>query len=197
MLKRTVVARSIAVAFGIVTLSAGVVPTAFAQSNTTGAIYGQVGQPAGTEIVVENTSTGFKRSIKPDGAGRYNLVSLPTGTYSVTLTRNGTVVEKRTNVDVLLSQGVDVSFGGSTVVEIRGSAIRKIDTSSATSAAIFMAKDLDRLPVAGNVGAIIQLAPNTTKGDSRYGGTNAPSFGGASASENAYYINGFPVTTPP
>ena len=39
------------------------------------------------------------------------------------------------------------------------------------------------------------MAPNTTRGDSRYGGANAPSFGGSGASENAYYINGFPVTT--
>lgn len=195
MLKRTVVARSIAVAFGVIALGAGVAPTAYAQSNTTGSIYGSVGQAGGTEVTVENVSSGFKRSIKPDASGRYSLVSLPTGTYTVTLLRNGNVVEKRAGVDVLLSQGTDVSFGGTTVVEVRASAIRKIDTSSATSAAVFTAKDLERLPVAGNVGAIIQLAPNTTKGDSRYGGSNAPSFGGASASENAYYINGFPVTT--
>jgi hypothetical protein len=195
MLKRTVVARSIAIAFGVITLGAGVAPTAYAQSNTTGSIYGSVGQSAGTEVVVENTAGGFKRAAKPDASGRYNLVSLPTGTYTVTLLRNGTVVEKRSNVEVLLTQGIEVSFVGTTVVEIRGSAIRKLDMSSVGSTTIFTAKELDRLPVASNVGAIIQLAPNTTRGDSRYGGAGAPSFGGAAASENAYYVNGFPVTT--
>ena len=195
MLKRTVVARSIAVAFGVMTLGAGVAPTAFAQSNTTGSIYGTVGATAGAEVLVENTASGFKRSIKPDANGRYNLVSLPTGTYTVTLLRNGSVVERRANIEVLLTQGSEVSFGNTTVVEIRGSAIRKLDMTSVGSTTIFTAKELDRLPVASNVGAIIQLAPNTTRGDSRYGGAGAPSFGGAAASENAYYINGFPVTT--
>jgi outer membrane receptor protein involved in Fe transport len=196
MLKRTVVARSIAIALGAMAIGAGVAPTAFAQSNTTGSIYGQVASAAGTEVVVENTATGLRRSAKPDNAGRYSFVSLPTGTYSVTLTRNGAVVEKRGEVEVLVSAGVDISFGtAAAVIEIRGSAIRKLDLSSAGSTTTFSAKDLDRIPVASNVGAIIQLAPNTTRGDSRYGGGSAPSFGGAGASENAYYINGFPVTS--
>jgi outer membrane receptor protein involved in Fe transport len=196
MLKRTVVARSIAVAFGVMALGAGVAPSAFAQSNTTGSISGQVASAAGTEVVVENTATGLKRSTKPDASGRYSFVSLPTGTYSVTLTRNGAVVEKRSDVEVRISSGTDISFGtGTTTIEIRGSAIRKLDLSAAGSTTTFSAKDLERIPVASNIGAVIQLAPNTTRGDSRYGGGNAPSFGGAGASENAYYINGFPVTS--
>ena len=195
MFKHTVVARAIAVAFGVIAVGASLAPTAFAQSNTTGSISGQVASAAGTEVVAENSATGLKRSVKPDSAGRYSFISLPTGTYSVTLTRNGAVVEKRDDVEVRISAGVDISFGTVAVVEIRGSAIRKLDLSSAGSTTTFSSKDLDRIPVASNVGAVIQLAPNTTRGDSRYGGGSAPSFGGAGASENAYYINGFPVTS--
>ncbi|MBK6472361.1 MAG: TonB-dependent receptor [Betaproteobacteria bacterium] len=195
MIRKTAIARAVALALGAVVIGASVAPSAYAQSNTTGSIYGTVGQPAGTEVLVENSDTGLKRSIKPDASGRYNLVSLPTGIYNITLSRNGALVEKRTGVEVLLSQGVEVSFGGATVVVITGSAIRRLDLSSAGSTTVFTSKDLERVPVAPNVGAIIQLAPNTTRGDSRYGGGGAPSFGGASASENAYYINGFPVTT--
>lgn len=40
----------------------------------------------------------------------------------------------------------------------------------------------------------MQLAPNTTRADSRYPG--GASFGGAAPSENSCYINGFPVTNP-
>ena len=195
MFKHTVVARAIAVAFGVMAVGASLAPAAFAQSNTTGSISGQVASAAGTEVVAENSATGLKRSVKPDSAGRYSFISLPTGTYSVTLTRNGAVVEKRDDVEVRISAGVDISFGTVAVVEIRGSAIRKLDLSSAGSTTTFSSKDLDRIPVASNVGAVIQLAPNTTRGDSRYGGGSAPSFGGAGASENAYYINGFPVTS--
>lgn len=195
MIRKTAIARSIALAFGLATAGLTMAPTAFAQSNTTGTIYGTVESAAGAEVVVESKETGFKRTIKPDASGRFNLTSVPAGTYTVTLLRNGQVVSKQEGVDVRISQGSEVTLTGTQTVQIRASRIAKIDTTSATSAAVFTSKDLERLPVAGNVGAIIQLAPNTTKGDSRYGGAGAPSFGGASASENAYYINGFPVTT--
>ncbi len=196
MIRKTAIARSVALAFGLAVAGAWVAPAAYAQSNTTGTIYGTVDSAAGTEVLVESTDTGFKRSIKPDANGRFSLTSLPTGIYSVTLLRAGKVVTKQDGIEVRLSQGSEVFLTGATqTVQIVGSRIARIDTSSATSAAVFTAKDLERLPVAGNVGAIIQLAPNTTKGDSRYGGASAPSFGGSGASENAYYINGFPVTT--
>jgi hypothetical protein len=172
-----------------------VAPAAYAQSNTTGSIYGTATAAAGTEVVIENKETGFKRTIKPDANGRFSFNSIPVGIYSVTLTRSGSVVAKQDNVEVLISQGSEVNLGAATqTVQIVGSRTARIDTSTATSASVFTARDLERIPVAANVGAIIQLAPNTTKGDSRYGGTGAPSFGGSSASENAYYINGFPVT---
>jgi hypothetical protein len=193
MLKRTIVARSIAVAFGVLAVGAGVAPQAYAQSNTTGSIYGTV--PAGAEVVIENKETGFKRTVKPDSAGRYSFLSIPPGIYVVTLVRGGAVVGKQDNVEVVISQGAEVNLGsGTQTVQIVGSRIARIDTSTATSSTVFTARDLERIPVAANVGAIIQLAPNTTRGDSRYGGSGAPSFGGSSASENAYYINGFPVT---
>jgi hypothetical protein len=195
MIRKTAIARAAALAFGLAAAGVWVMPAAYAQSNTTGTIYGTVDGAAGGDVVVENKDTGFKRSIKPDASGRFNLTSLPTGTYTVSLVRGGAVISKQEGVEVLLSQGTEVSLSGIQTVQIRVGRLSKIDTSSATSAAVFTAKDLERLPVAGNVGAIIQLSPNTTKGDSRYGGTGAPSFGGASASENAYYINGFPVTT--
>ncbi len=195
MIRKTAIARAAAMALGMATIGVWVTPDAYAQSNTVGSIYGTVDAAAGAEVVIESKETGFRRSIKPDANGRYSFNAVPTGTYSVSLIRNGQVVSKQDGIEVRLSQGSEVSLGATQTVQIRASRIAKIDTSTATSAAVFTAKDLERLPVAGNVGAIIQLAPNTTSGDSRYGGSNAPSFGGAGASENAYYINGFPVTT--
>lgn len=195
MLRKTVVAQSLALAFGFGLAGMAVMPAAYAQSNTTGVIYGQVDSAAGAEVVAENLQTGAKRTVKPDSAGRYQFNSLPTGEYRVSVVRGGAVVSKRDNVVVLLSQGAEVSFSATQRVEVTGTGVSKLDLSTATSSTILTARELDRLPVATNVGAVIQLAPSTTRGDSRYGGSGAPSFGGASASENAYYINGFPVTT--
>jgi hypothetical protein len=90
---------------------------------------------------------------------------------------------------------VEATFatGGITAVQVTGRRSR-IDVSTSNNGATFTAKELARLPIQPSVSSIIQLAPNTTRADSRYAA--GASFGGGGASENAYYINGFPVTNP-
>ena len=196
-LKKTLLVQALSAALGLTALTVGISTTAWAQSNTTGNIYGQAGAGAGTAIVAENLDTGVKRRATPDAAGRFQLSSLPTGRYKVQLLRNDAVVNTR-EVEVLIGQGSEVVFvaGASQNVEqIQVTARRQtIDVSSTSGGATFTATELAKLPLAQGIGSVIQLAPSTTRGDSRYGGANAPSFGGASAAENAYYINGFPVT---
>ena len=51
---------------------------------------------------------------------------------------------------------------------------------------------LDKVPVPRDLTSIALLAPGTTQGDSAFG--NVPSIGGASAGENAYYVNGLNLT---
>lgn len=183
---------AIAVAVGLcVASSAG-----YAQSNATGNIFGTVQAVAGTTVVVENTATGAKRTLTPDASGRFSATSLPTGTYKVTVLRNGAVVSTSDNVEVLIGQGSEAVFAAAAAtqtVQVVGK-VAKIDMSSSQTGATFTSKQLAALPIARNVDAIIQLAPNTTRADSRY--TAGASFGGGAASENSYYINGFPVTNP-
>ena len=52
--RRTVVARALAVAFGAASLAGGINTTAFAQSNTTGTLYGSVQGASGASIVLLN-----------------------------------------------------------------------------------------------------------------------------------------------
>ena len=194
--KKTLVARAIFVAFGATTLTVGVNTTALAQTSATGTIFGSADVAAGTTISITNKDTGAHRTLTPDSAGRFSATSMPTGNYKVELMVNGKVVKTTDDVEVRIGQGSEVAFGTGAVQRIEVLGLRqKIDVSSMGSTTIFTSGDLAKVPVAANVGAVIQLAPNTTRGDTRYGGGNAPSFGGASASENAYYINGFPVTT--
>jgi outer membrane receptor protein involved in Fe transport len=183
--------QALSLAFGATLISVGTIETAFAQSNATGTVYGTAA--SGSNLVLTNKETGFKRSVNLDNTGRFSLGGLPVGSYSVQVVKDGKVVNSNPEVDVRIGQGTEISFTDTVVVT--GTQIaKKLDMTEMGSTTIFTAKELQRIPVANNVGAIIQLAPGTTSGDSRYGGSNAPSFGGASASENAYYINGFPVT---
>jgi hypothetical protein len=114
------------------------------------------------------------------------------GHYKVELVREGQVV-KTVEVDVIVGQGVEASFAALQSVQVTGRRTR-IDVSNTNNGATFTARELAKLPIQQSVSAIIQLAPNTTRADSRYAG--GASFGGGGASENAYYINGFPVTNP-
>ncbi len=190
--KKSLVAHALFIAFGGVGTTLTMSNLAYAQSNSTGSIFGQVGTPATASISIVNVETGLKRLISVDASGRFNASALPTGHYKVDLLRDGKMAES-TEVDVILGQGSHAIFSnGTQTVEVSGRRI-KIDVSNTNNGVIFTAKDLSKLPVSNNLNAIVLLAPNTTKADSAFGGA---SFGGSAASENAYYINGFPVTNP-
>lgn len=166
-----------------------------AQSNVTGNIFGQVQAASGASVIVENLSTGQKRTIPLDANGRFNATALSVGTYKVTLVRDGKVVSVAESVEVKLGQGTEALFPatGAQRIEVVGR-LAQLDVSTVNTGATFTSRQLDALPIARNIDAIIQLAPNTTRTDTRYAG--GASFGGGAASENSYYINGFPVTNP-
>lgn len=192
MLKKTVLVHALALAFGGVALTVGVVQPAMAQSNATGTVTGRVEGTPGASVALTNTETGLRRTGTVDASGRFQVTSLPPGHYKVDLVQNGTVVRSN-EVDVLLGQGVDASFSNVQSVQVTGRRTR-IDLTTAANATVFTAKELSKLPVQQNLTSIALLAPNTTKGDPAFG--NAASFGGGGVSENAFYLNGFPITNP-
>ncbi len=180
----------------------GIAGTALAQSNASGVIFGRTAEP-GTTIQLTNIDTGFTRDVQVDNEGRYRAGSLPVGRYKVTLQKDGKAIESRDNIQVALGSGVDVSFAGGSAaasanaqnlegVQVVASALPAIDVSSVDSRTVLTSEQLQKLPLARNVTAAALLAPGVVAGDSRYG--NVASFGGSSASENQYYINGYAVT---
>ncbi len=197
MYRKKTLVRALSIAFGATALTLSISSTALAQSNASGNIFGTVGQQAGTTVVLNNVDTGLKRVITPDATGKFTATALPIGHYKVDVVRGGAVVTT-TEVDVLVGQGVEAAFVAAPVAGIQTVTVSgrssKIDVSSTNNGATFTAKELANLPIPQTVDAIIQLAPNTTRADSRYAA--GASFGGGGASENSYYINGFPVTNP-
>lgn len=167
-------------------------PRLQAQSNASGVIFGKVDAAEDTSLSLVNLSTGLRRSVNVDATGRFRITSLPVGRYKVELLRKGAVAGT-TEVEVIVGQGVQATFGRQGGEQLQVTARRKkLDTSTTHNGSNFEAKQLAQLPIQPNVSAIVQLAPNTTNADPRYSG--GASFGGGAASENAYYINGFPVT---
>lgn len=161
---------------------------AFAQS-TSGGIYGTA--PAGGTVTVTNQS-GFSRTATVGADGRYNLNSLPIGSYVVDAGSAG----KKT-VTVTVGGSADVSFDATTLdtVTVTGASVPKIDVTSTDTRSVITAEQLQRLPMGRSAEAIALLAPGVAKGNGYYFGKSV-SLGGASVAENAYYINGYFVGNP-
>ena len=196
MIRKSVLVRALSLAFSTAAVLGVVTPVAMAQSNASGNVYGKVTPGLATSVVLKNLDTNQTRTVNVDAAGTFTASALPIGRYSATLMKSG-VPGQTSTVEVLAGQGVEAEFAGASsgiqTVQVSGRRSR-IDVSSANNGATFTARELSKLPIERNVDAIIQLAPNTTRADSRYAG--GASFAGGGASENAYYINGFPVTNP-
>lgn len=194
MLRKTVIARALALAFATTAMGVAVMEPAMAQSNAAGTVYGKIAAGQGDSVTLKNNDTNQTRTSAVDANGTFRVTSLPIGNYTVTL-HKGSATVGTTQLEVLAGQGVEALFptGGIQAVQVTGRRSR-IDVSSSTNGSTFTAKELDKLPMPRNVEGIVQLAPNTTKGDPTY--PAGASIGGGGASENAYYINGFPVTNP-
>ena len=183
---------ALAVALGM-TLSG----VAMAQS-TTGSIFGQAPAAAGETVVVANNS-GVTREVEVDSAGRFRVGNLPLGKYTVTLKKDGTVIDARKNVALSAGAGTAVTFEATSptslsAVTVTAAGVPSIDVSNVNSSITITAADLQKLPVGRNAESIALLAPGTVAGSGYFG--NAVSFGGAGVSENAYYVNGFNTGEP-
>ncbi|MGG6463431.1 TonB-dependent receptor [Solilutibacter silvestris] len=169
--------------------------TVGAQS-TVGSIFGNA--KAGDQVTIQNTDTGFTRVVSVGSDGKYSFAQLPPGNYRVT--SNGVSQD----AFVKINSGTSVNFGGAAAaksgdlgtVTVVGSAYNAnaIDVTKVESTTVFTAKQLQQIPVAHGVASVALLAPGVVANSSY--AANAPSFGGSASSENAYYINGFPVTNP-
>ena len=162
-------------------------PMAFAASNTAGSIYGEA--KAGATITFKSDATGLSRTITADENGKFSFKSVPTGRYTVKSSNGGT-----STVLVTIGTGSSVIFSGddTEIIQVRGSAISSIDTSSVESTMVFTQEQIELLPISRDAVSVALLTPGTVPGDQDFG--NLPSFGGSSVAENGYYIDGFDVT---
>ena len=195
--------KALALAIGSATL--GFAGTAWSQA-TTGTIYGTVPVAPG-EIIQITSSGGFNRSIPVSTSGRYSI-TLPVGTYTVSLLQDGKVVQSRTDVSPVAAGAVAVDFSSAAggpanavnlnAIKVTANAIPAIDVTTTNQVTTITSKQLQQLPLARTAEDIALLAPGVNMGSPELGsgplGTPINVFGGASAAENAYYVDGMNVT---
>lgn len=165
---------------------------AWAQS-TSGDIIGTVSAAAGEKIQVKSLSSGVTRDVSVGADGKFRVASLPTGQYEVSVI-GASGASRKTTVTVVAGQSSTAAFADATsldTVVVRGSGPNAIDLSSVESRTTFTADQLNTLPVPRDVTSVSLLTPGTVSSSGYFG---PASFGGASAAENSYYVDGFNVT---
>lgn len=173
--------------------------------STTGTLSGTAS--AGDTITVVS-DTGFSRTVTVGKDGKFALVNLPVGNYTVT-DKKGDAVVGTQNALVRVGASVGVSFAATTTssadntlgtITVTGQN-NAIDVTQVDSRVVLTSKDLARLPVTHTAESVALLAPGAVQGDANIQTSDGRSprtvsFGGAGVTENAYFINGYNSTDP-
>lgn len=183
---------------------------ASAQNVTAGELSGTVVDPAGNPVanaqVTITSTSGVTRTVTTSAGGTFTISQLPVGNYTVRVAEEGKAPVVIDDVQVALGgsnyrfetvasqspEGTAAQTGSDQTVVVRGRRIRTVDFSGTATGQVFSVQQVaDQIPVPRNIEAIQLLAPQTTSGDTAFGGI---SIGGSSVAENIYYINGMNIT---
>ncbi len=158
----------------LLTIAVASVPgTLLAQ--TTGTILGQVSDSSGAtvstaKVQVQNVGTGLNREAETNESGSYLVLSLPTGTYKITVTAPGFKSYSQSNITLQVGENarvdVPLTLGAvSESVDISAAALA-VDTQSTTIGATIDNRRLANIPLNGrNVLSLAQLLPGVGTGN--------------------------------
>ena len=192
---------------GALALTLIVPAIAFAQASisgtvkdASGAVLPGVTVEAASDVLIEKV-----RTTQTDGAGRYQLIDLRPGNYTVTFTLTGFNTIKRDGVELLGSgtTTVDADLKVGTVAEtitVTGET-PMVDTKSVTRQQVLSAEMIDALPSSRNFVTVARMIPGTSGGGSDVGGSVLQDVGaaitvrGSNANDTRITLNGISVMT--
>lgn len=164
-----------------------------------GEVVGQDGRAlSGVSVTVRSPSLQGVRATTTDVRGRYRMLALPGGTYTLTARHLG-YGPKRLDGAVVLPgqttslQRITLEQRAMEMTPVTVEAGRhRIDPTTATLSAIVDARTFSNLPTDRGYTGIVSLLPQANQ--SFYG--DRINISGATGWENAYYIDGVNVTDP-
>ena len=175
---------------------AGAIPAAFAQSTTDGAIGGTVTDQSGAVVpsaVVTsiNLGTANTSSGVTDGSGRYLLIHLQPGVYTLEITATGFGAFKATNITVEVGRATTIDstlqIKGTTETVVATAELPVITTDRADFTTNINTTTIDNLPINGRRWSTFALS---TPGAVPDGGFGLVSFRGISGLLNNNTVDG-------
>ena len=164
-----------------------------------GTIRGDVPVSTNESVRITNDA-GFYRVVPLSKSGKYSI-TLPVGTYTVSLLKNGAVVHSHDKVTTIAGTAVNVNFVEAEKkatqlvgITVNASYRPPINTDTTTVQNTVTAQQLKLLPVQRSADSIALLAPGVVPGSLL--GSGGISVSGASIVENSFYIDGFNTTNP-
>jgi hypothetical protein len=159
-----------------------VTASTWAQTGTTslnGVVTDKSGASVGDAMVtLSNTGQGFQRDTKTNKAGEYEFLSLPPGTYVLTVEMTGFQKFEQTNLQLLVNSptttNVTLSIGASTeTVEVTVQA-QMLNTTDASLGNAFSETQVKELPLeAGNVPELLSRGQwRAQRSEQHYAGRN-------------------------
>src|SRR5262245_4514561 len=123
----------------------------------------------GAAVNIRNTATGVERSVVTNDLGYYVVTALPSGPYSVTVSKAGfqsqTVPELMLEVDQNATLNLSMKVGVVTETVSVSADLAAVDTRTATLNTVINQQQITELPLNGrNVLQLMQLTPGTVVG---------------------------------
>lgn len=175
------------------------------QTASTATVVGTVtdmsgGVVAGASVNLTEPATGVSRSTQTNEAGQYTFVTVPPGTYRLTVSASGfrqaAVEQVKLEVAKAYTVNVQLEIGSLTeTIEVRAEARNELQTLDSTVGAVIQGDALLRLPTINrSAGALLTLQPLVTPsrgmGDSNYTGQVA----GMRSDQNTFNLDGVDAT---
>ncbi|SHF17205.1 TonB-dependent Receptor Plug Domain [Microbulbifer donghaiensis] len=184
-------------------LSAPVYAADDTRGHLRGALIADGANASGVTITITGQKQGISRTFVTTGDGEYRFPAIAAGVYDIVATKDGLVIAEQKGVEVGLGGKTTfnlVAAGAGTIeeLEVVGKQM-DVDTSSAVKDFVVNTSDLAaKIPLGRDLTSVALMAPSAVAADQSFAANNhdvaTPAISGASAAENACFVNGLNIT---
>jgi hypothetical protein len=149
----------------------------------------------GAEVVATNTATKVSTTLTTTAQGTFEFLSLPAGTYDVTVSKAGFKNSATRHIVLQLNQVFDLpvslQLGQTTeTVQVEASPVQ-VETTVTQMGTVIEGQTIVDLPLLGRAWVSLeQLVPGVVAGSDRFSGSFAYATNGSESQQNSFLING-------